>query len=299
MKKKFTSALFILSLGTLLCYAQDDLMKTAQAESKPVDDVTLATFKATRLINQPTLECLGPRTLDFKISHRFGTINSGSYNAWGIDGPANLRLGLDYSYDGRLMIGIGRSSAASKLYDAFLKYRLLRQKDNGKMPVSVTLFTSIAYTAQEDQTQSATGQDKYFYTTDRLSYAHEIIIGRKFSSKFSLQASGFLVHNNLVQNTGDKNDIYLLAGAARIKLTKSFSLTAEYAYRLNEYTTTPEKYDDSVGAGIEIETGGHVFQIFVTNSFSMSETEYLPFTSSVDNGGGLRVGFNISRVFHL
>src|SRR6185436_2451137 len=96
-------------------------------------------FKSTRLINQQTLESVGKRTLDFRISHRFGPVNSGSYGAWGIDGPVNIRLGLDYSFDGRLMFGIGRTSV-DKIVDGFLKYRLLRQTTDGKMPVSVTLF---------------------------------------------------------------------------------------------------------------------------------------------------------------
>src|SRR5438874_1259013 len=111
------------------CTAQNDIMKMAEAEKKEGSEITLATFKSTRLINQPTIECVGPRTLDFRISHRFGLLSSGSYNAYGIDGPANLHLGLDYSYNGRLMLGIGRSSDVSKLYDGFLKYRLLRQTE--------------------------------------------------------------------------------------------------------------------------------------------------------------------------
>src|SRR4051812_11891546 len=123
MKKTLLLSFIFSSFFTFSSFAQDDLMKIAQADTKQ-DETTIATFKATRLINQPTLECAGPRTLDIRISHPFGEISSGSKNAWGIDGPANIRIGADYSYDGRLMMGVGRTSRGNpdKLFDAFLKY---------------------------------------------------------------------------------------------------------------------------------------------------------------------------------
>src|SRR5207344_758691 len=114
----------------------------------------------TRIINVHTVEVLGPRTLDFRISHRFGTVNSGSYNAWGIDGPANIRLSLEYSFDGRLMFGIGRSSY-DKMVDGFLKFRLLRQTTDNSMPISATLFAGAYYTAIKDGNAEANGYDKY------------------------------------------------------------------------------------------------------------------------------------------
>ncbi len=309
--RKQSLLLFIFSLGiTLSCFAQvrwntdsvlpvgDDLLKLAQSDAAPKKQVTIATFKDVRLINQQTLECLGPRTLNVEISHRFGALNSGSYNAYGIDGPANIRIGLDYSYDGRLTAGVGRTSI-DKLYDGYLKYRLIRQLDNDVMPFSVTLYSSIVYTGLIDPTETITGQDKYFYPSDRLSYTNEIMIGRKFSNRFSFQLSGFLVHNNLTLNIGDKNDVYAIGGCVRYKVTRSFALTAEYAYRVNKYTTTPSSYYDSAGIGFEIETGGHVFQIHLTNSLSITESEYIPFTTTSWSNAGIRIGFNISRAFHL
>jgi hypothetical protein len=295
--KKQLSLLFIFSFIGIYCFAQDDLMKMAQLDAKPDNNITIATFKDSRLIDQQTLECLGPQTLNVEISHRFGQINSGSYNAWGIDGPANIRIGLDYSYDGRLMAGIGRTSD-EKLFDGYLQYRLIRQKDDGSMPVSVTLFTSMAYTTL----QNLSGEPEiYFYESDRLSYAHEIMVGRKFTPRFSLQLSGYLIHSNVTQNIGDKNDIYAIGGATRYKLTKSFALTAEYAYCLNNYYATVPNvhYYNSMGVGFEIETGGHVFQILLTNSFGLNETEFVPFTTASWSNAGIRVGFNISRVFHV
>ena len=260
-------------------------------------DFVIATFKTTRLVNQHTLETVGPRTLDFRISHRFGAVNSGSYNAWGIDGPANVRLGLEYSPDGRFMFGIGRSSF-DKMVDGFLKYRLLRQTVENGMPVSVTLFTGAYYKAIKDGNKIANGYDKYENLSSRFSYCFEIMIGRKFTPSFSFQVSPWFVHYNLVDNITDKNDSYGLSGLFRLKFTKRAAITMEYAYRLNDFSIV-NKYYDSMSIGYELETGGHVFQIHFTNSFGLVENQFFPRTDSKWNDAGIRLGFNISRVFTL
>jgi len=275
--------------------AQEDPWKAIDADEKP--GIASATFKGTRLINFHTLEVAGKRTLDFRISHRFGEIGSGSYNFYGIDGPANIRLGLEYSYDGRLMAGIGRSSY-EKQFDGFLKYRLLRQTDTNKMPVSVTLFTSVFYTTLKDPNKGATGYDIYEPYTNRMSFAHQIIIGRKFTSYFSAQIAPVMVHYNMVREFTDRNDMYFISAAARIKFTKRMAITAEYAYSLNDYSKTA-KYYNPLGIGLDIETGGHIFQVHVTNAFGITENQFLPYTTSSWGDSGMRIGFNVSRVFTL
>jgi len=277
----------------IACHAQDAL---SWLDDSTATEFTTATFKTTRIINTQTLETLGKRTLDFRISHRFGALNSGSYNWWGIDGPANIRLSLEYSYDGRLMGGIGRSSL-DKLVDGFLKYRLYRQTDNDKHPLSVTLFAGAYYTNLKDPNALTNGYDKYQYMTSRFSYAYEIIAGRKFSSKFSLQVAPFYVHYNLAEKFTDKNDMYGISGGLRFKFSKRSAITAEYCYRISQYSQ--DKYYDSMGIGYEIETGGHVFQIHLTNSFGIVESQFLAHTTSQWSDAGIRVGFNISRVFTL
>ena len=131
----------VLNLTYLFFSSQaQDLLSSLDSLSGEEKEYLTAAFKTTRLVDQHTLETVGPRTLDFRISHRFGPINSGAYKAWGIDGPANIRLSLEYSYDGRFMFGLGRSSY-DKVVDGFLKYRLLRQTTDNSMPISVTLFS--------------------------------------------------------------------------------------------------------------------------------------------------------------
>jgi hypothetical protein len=257
---------------------------------------SIATFKSTRLVNQHTAEVLGKRTLDFRISHRFGALNSGGNELWGLDGPASIRLGLDYSFDGRFMFGIGRTNI-EKVFDGFLKYKLLRQKDEGT-PLTMTLLAAAYYTAEDKVINNV---DVYANSSSRMSYCYEIMFARKFSSKFSFQLAPWFVHYNLVERSVDKNDVYGLAGMFRFKFTKRSAITAEYGYRLNDYYSETEdvKYYDSFSIGYELETGGHVFQIFFTNSFGIDESQFYAHTNTKWDDGGVRLGFNISRVFHL
>lgn len=293
--KKLILSLCLLASSSPMLFAQspDDLLN--MVNEKPKKEYTTATFKTTRLINFHTVEVLGKRSLDFRISHRFGDFNSGAYNAWGVDGGANIRLGLEYCHGSRLMFGIGRTSG-KKIADGFLKYRLLKQttKDGG-MPVSVTLFTSVYHTFM--QNVIIDGVNKYQTIPDRLSYCNQIMIGRKFNSRFSFQLTAAMVHVNLVDKITDKNDVFVLGGVTRFKFAKRQAITLEYGYRLNKYSK--EKYYDSFGIGYDLETGGHVFQIHLTNSFGLTEDQYFMYTNTSWDNWGIRLGFNISRVFSL
>jgi hypothetical protein len=261
------------------------------------NSLTSATFKGTRIINFHTVEVAGRRTLDFRIAHRFGSFNSGWYNFFGIDGGASIRLGLEYSHDGRFQVGIGRTSVG-KMMDGFLKYRLLRQHDNGGMPISVTLLTNGFYTILKDPNVAANGFDRYQKTSNRLSFAHQIIIARKFSDKLSLQLSPTLIHYNQTEVTSDKNDVFVLGVAGRYKISKRSAITVEYGYRpTTNYSQT--KYFNTLGIGYELETGGHVFQMFLTNSFGLLESQFLTRTDTQWKNGGIRLGFNVSRAFTL
>ena len=296
MKKSSYIILFFLNCFFFSAFAQEDLDSILNSAEEKQKVITLATFKTTRVINFHTIETVGKRTLDFRISHRFGLVNSGIYDFWGIDGSASIRLGLEYSYDGRLMVGFGRTSY-QKLLDGFLKYRLLRQTEGGEMPLSVTLFSGMYATMAKDPLKKVTGFDRYEHFHSRLSYNYQLIVGRKFGTNFSAQIAPWYVHLNQVDLLKDANDSYGLSGAIRYKFTKHMALTAEYAYRLNDYTD--RNFYDSFGIGFEIETGGHVFQMHVTNSFGLSENQFLPYTDTKWGDGGIRIGFNVSRVFTL
>ena len=292
---KYTLAL-LLSCVVFPVLSQDDPEKILAEAEHQEKLFTIATFKTTRVVNFHTLETLGKRTLDFRISHRFGAINSGAYNAWGLDGGASIRLGLEYSYDGRLMFGLGRGNVG-KMVDGFAKYRLLRQTEDGSMPLSMTLFSGMYYTTIKDPLKEVSGFNRYSKFYSRMSFAHQIIIGRKFGSTFSAQIAPWFVHYNQVDGVLDGNDMFGVAGAIRYKFSRSMAVTAEYAYRINDYSN--RNYYNSLGIGFEIETGGHVFQMHITNSIGMVENQFLPYTDTKWSNAGIRIGFNISRVFTI
>jgi hypothetical protein len=273
-----------------------DLLSDLPSDGKKEKEFAMAAFKSTRLINFHTLETVGPKTLDFRISHRFGTLSQGAYDAWGIDGPATIRLGLDYSYDGRLMFGIGRSNL-EKMVDGYLKYRLVRQGLEGGSPVAVTLCASMFRNGEKGIQVGAF--NKYEYPSDRLSYVNQVIVGRKFSPSVSMQIAPFLVHYNLVDKSADKNDMYGVAGAARFKFTKRSAVTVEYAYRMVTDYSVDNTYYNSFGIGYELETGGHVFQVHLTNSDGMADNQFFARTRDSWSNNGIRLGFNISRVFSI
>jgi len=294
MSKLIVSIVFLLCQFGLVFSQEnpDDLLK--MLEEKPKKEYTTATFKTTRLINFHTVEVLSKRSLDFRISHRFGDFNSGAYNAWGIDGGANIRLALEYCHGSRLMFGLGRTSS-KKIVDGFLKFRVLKQTNNaGGMPISLTLFSSMYNTFERSK---VAGIDKYTHTTDRFSFCNQIMIARKFNSRFSFQLTAAMVHINLVEKISDKNDCFILGGVTRYKFTKRQAVTLEYGYRLNQYSRS--NYYDSFGIGYDLETGGHVFQIHLTNSFGLTEDQYFMYTNKSWDNWGIRLGFNISRVFSL
>jgi len=126
-------------------HAQADLLGQLEQENKKdaPTQVVDATFKGTRLINGHTVQTPGEGTMVFLISHRFGALNSGTENFFGLDN-ATLRLGFEYALTDRFEIGVGRSSL-NKTVDSFLKYKAIQQTTGAhEMPVSVTLFSSAA-----------------------------------------------------------------------------------------------------------------------------------------------------------
>jgi hypothetical protein len=168
------------------------------------------------------------------------------------------------------------------------------------MPLSVTLLAGMNVNTTPPSLAALPNQFQYF--SSRLSYAYQIMVARKFSEVFSFQLSPTMVHINLVTNTTDQNDIFALAALGRYKFTKRMAITGEYAYRLNKYTaqtyTSADPYHNSLSIGWEIETGGHVFSIHVSNSHGMLETQTIPYTANTFRKGAA-IGFNISRVFAL
>lgn len=272
------------------------LLDSLSNDEHPAKDYVRATFKGTRLINFHTIETLRKGAIDFRISHRFGDLSGGADNFWGLDGPATIRLGLDYSLLDNLVVGIGRSSS-HKLVDGFVKYKFVKQATNGGSWVSLVWISSLNITTEKDGSAAVNGFNKYEFLSSRLSFMHQLIVARKFSEKLSVQILPTLIHINQVEKLSDKNDIFAIPLSGRFKLTKRLAVTGEYGIRILPYVRDKSQYHNSGSIGLDLETGGHVFQLFFTNSYGINEVQSIPFTTSNWSKGQIRLGFNISRVF--
>jgi hypothetical protein len=274
----------------LTLLAQGDLLSLLGEEEEEATLVSAA-FKSTRVVNGQSIENVAKGVLDFKISHRFGFVNSGVKELFGLDN-ATIRIGGDYGVTDRLMIGVGRSSF-EKTYDGFVKYRLLRQSAGKKnIPLSISYFTSIAIT-----TLDFPDPDRENYVSSKMFYTHQILLARKFSDKFTLQLMPTLLHRNLTPSPDIKNDVIVIGAACRQKLSSRVTLNAEYYYVLPDQLA-PE-FKNGLSLGFDIETGGHVFQLHFTNSTSMVHKGFLAETRGDWFDGDIHFGFNISRVFTI
>jgi hypothetical protein len=228
--------------------------------------------------------------LDVRILHRFGTVDNGIKDLFGLD-EANMRFGFDYGLGNNLTVGIGRSNLNKEL-DGFIKFRPVWQsKGPGSVPFSVVLITGMSLRTQDFPEP----QDVYKFK-HRLAFYQEVIIGRKFSEAFSLQLNPIYLHRNLVPGTNDENNTWALGIGGRMKLTKRTAFVVDYTPILSG---RQEGTKDPLAVGFDIETGGHVFQLHFTNATGMNEKAFLTSTTSDFWKGEIRFGFNLSRVFTI
>ena len=287
--------LIITLIGLLTIHsvnAQDELFELLQDGEPETTEYVTATYKSTRLVIGQSSENPAPGVLQFMISHHFGRINTGFYDLFGLD-QATIRIGFDYGITDRLSIGFGRSSW-EKTYDGYLKYKILRQSTGlKKMPVSLVFFSSIAINGLRWEYPERTN-----YFSSRVVYTFQLLLARKFSERLSLQLVPSLVHKNIVPTSEDKNDIFLIGGGGRYKFAKRASINIEYHYVIKDQIVS-DNYNNSLSIGFDIETGGHVFQMFFTNSFPLFERGFLTETEGLWTKGDIFFGFNISRVFTI
>ena len=272
--------------------AQDSLLNILEDSSNATGTFPVkATFKAIHIINSQTVESPAQGDLNFIIMHRFGKLNDGAYNFFGLDN-ASIRLGLDFGITDRLGIGIGRSSL-DKTFDGYLKYKLVRQTQGTKsFPVSLSLLGTLTnYTLKF--------QDKPFLNAKyRTAYSTQLLIARKFTSSFSLQVSPTWLHYNLVPTVLDNNDVFATMIGGRLKFNKRMGITFEYNY-LPSGQVESINVHNSFSVGWDIETGGHVFQLVFSNSQGMVESHYIARTPGEWGEGDIYFGFNVNRNFSL
>lgn len=287
--------LIIFSIFNSYAALGQDLMDLLDQEVPDEKSYAIATFKGTRVVLGQSVKMRQKKVLELFVMHRFGPMDNGIEDAYGLDN-ANIRIAFEYGILDNLNIGFGRSSVL-KTYDGFLKYRFLRQSKPGS-PITAVAFASFARNTNEAP------PDVSLDFQHRMAYTYQILIARKFSETFSLQLTPSVTHKNLVTFNTDDNTQFALGIGGRIRLSPSVTFNAEYFYQFNpnkfqSTATTREDYHNSVSVGVDIETGGHVFQLHFTNSAAMIDKSIIHETSDSVQDGKIRFGFNLSRTFQL
>lgn len=295
IKLTWTIIIFFLFNGISLAQDTSNLMNQLEKEVANNETVyTTATFKSTRIINGHSVETLPAHVLDVRISHRFGPVSSGIYNFFGLDN-ATMRLGFDYGINNNITIGVGHSTY-QKTYDAFFKAKILRQS-TGKLatPVTATFVSAIAWNSLRPR--------DFFSKPDsgieinRTSYVLQLLISRKFSDQFSLQIMPAFIHADNISFLHNEYNIFAMGIGGRHKISKRISLNAEYYYQLPGNKAPDAR--NVLSFGIDIGTGGHVFQLHFTNSIGLTEKSFITETTGRWDNSDVLFGFNISRVFQL
>jgi hypothetical protein len=269
--------------------AADSLLNSLSTDNT---NEPVAIFRSSRLVLSQTTETVKKNNLNFLVSHRFGDFagkNGGGQTYFGLDAVADVYLGFEYGLTNNLNIDIGRSTIGG-LADLELKYAILHQTTNGS-PLAITVI-------------GEGGVRPYGYVTystfaDRVSYFAQALFARKFGSILSLQVAPSYVINNQPYPTvpGNEESFFAVSGTAVIKISKRMGFIIDYAHPFSSYRQNNASFTDPLGFGLEIETGGHVFTINVTNSRAVNEINYLNDTQSKYTSGQFRVGFTISRMF--
>lgn len=267
----------------------DDLL--GKISTEPAPEYVYGTFKGTTIINGQSVELAGNNDLLFLVSHRFGAVNSGLYNFFGLD-QGTTRLGFEYGVRDVMSLSIGRSNY-EKTYDGGIKLKIFRQQTGVRnIPVSVTVYSAVFV-----NTLKWTDLERENLFSSRFSYSTQILAARKFNKNLSLQISPSFVHFNLVPSNEDQNNIFSVGLGGRYKLGSRFSVNGEYFYLLPGKSAGD--YSNSLSVGVDIQTGGHIFQLHCTNSQLMFAPGYIARSDGKWTEGNVFIGFNIYRSFSI
>ncbi len=276
--------LLIFLIPTLIL-AQDDLLSEIDVETE--EDYKSAAFKGLKIVNFESTKMVSKKELYFIVSHRFGSIETGFKDFFGLD-QAVTRLALVYGITDGINIGVSRSSFR-KIYESSLKMRLIREK-NGGFPFTIVSSSNILVNTSLDEDILPGLEFKH-----RLGYTTQLLISKKFNSNFSLQLMPTFFHDNYVDIDEQHNSQYVIGFGGRHKLTKRLSVNFDYGYHLNRAKSSP--FVNPLSIGLDIETGGHVFQLHFTNAQPMNTNGFLGQATGDWGDGDIFFGFNLSRVF--
>lgn len=294
MKKHLLSVITIVTVS-LVTNAQEDSTKTT---SKKVKE----TFYATRIINGHSAETLNKNELEFRVEHKFGDMfgsQGGIHQFFGLDNSADIRIAFEYGVTDYLMLGVGRNKGSLPyrgLIDGFAKGRILSQKEDNSIPLSLAVVGSatITYAKASTDVTSITHYPKFAH---RLAYAGQLVVTRKFGNWLSLALMPTYTHRNYVA-FDDQNGLFSLGGAFNVKFAKKFGVVVEYYQNFNQKNMR-DLYKNSLAVAFEWNTFGHVFSIYLANADGFTEQQFIPYTTGDWLKGEFRLGFAITRSFQF
>ena len=292
MKKRTTKKSIMRISIALLCMFSPALL-TAQEESTPAvaekdNKPVRSPYAASTLIESQSYMVFPKNTLVFNLQHRFGKLNSETFDLFGLYAPSNIRMGLTYSVSNKIQLGIG-TTKLNKLQDLNWKYSILNQTRSNSIPIALTYFGNVEYDMREAENF---GED--YKSSNRISYFNQLMIGRKFNDKLTVQLMANYAHFNQIDTVGNadfNHDNFSAGIAGRFKISPQTSFLFEYEHPL----TTPETVKPNLSLGFEIATSSHAFQIFITTYDGISHQRNLMYNTNDFNKGEILIGFNITR----
>ncbi|WP_348811371.1 DUF5777 family beta-barrel protein [Flavobacterium maritimum] len=284
--KLFLSLVFgLIAIGQ--ASAQDDLLMQLDTIKPKEKQVEIAGFKGLQICNMQSTKITAKGEWYVLISHRFGDLTQGLNNFFGLD-DAYTKLGAIYGVTNWLSIGASRQTN-NKIYELTAKYRFKSQETDG-FPVTI-----VGYNTMDINTNLSTDIYPGLETYNRLAYSTQLLISRKFTEKFSAELTPIYIHKNLYDPTTEREDQFAVGIGGRYKFTKRVSMNLEYAPRIDAPENTV--YHDLLSVGLDIETGGHIFQLVFSNCQTMNDVYVFSNATGDWSGGSLYFGFNLYRVF--
>lgn len=279
------SALLLFSLSN--SYAQDDLMKELDGSNPNEKQVETAAFKGLQICNMQSTKLPVKGEFYFLVSHRFGDLSNGINNFFGLDNALTKLSGI-YGVTNWLSLGASRNTYL-KTYELAAKYRFANQVKDG-FPVTIAGYNTVDITSDKFTELSGLKFE------NRLAYSTQLLVSRKFNENFSAQLTPMFIHKNLYDELADQKNLFLLGAGARYKLSKRISLNMDYSVRLIE-DEVKSPYYNPLSVGVDIETGGHVFQLLLSNTQKMNDVSMYTTADGCGFNKGIYFGFNMYRVF--
>ena len=288
--------LLLAILIPICAFAQNDLL--SEIDTIKADTKVESAFKSLKIVNLESTKLAGRGDFYLVVAHRFDYVNQGFDDFFGIDN-ANTQIKFLWGVKDWLTAHVARSGFEETV-DLAIKYRITSQEKEG-FPFTIVGFNSLAINAEMKKENFPKLEFE-----NRLTYVTQLLISRKLTDKLSLEIAPSYFHENTLKDVLNENDTVILPNpqsndqfaiglGGRYKFAKRWSFNMDYAAHLNR--ASQSIYKNPLSVGVDLETGGHVFQMHFTNSRAMHEAGYLGKTSGSWSKGEIAFGFNLVRVF--